>query len=290
MAEAQLRAEVMSLRRQNTSLTKRVHQLQGLLGELQSLWLEAPEDIQQQVQSALMVQTPRVSVAPTPLEDSPSVAETPGRRRAEGIRKAQCVTVGVQTEACQATPAGTPAASGRGSSSRVPKLGLGGQFGGQSFQPAARKASDDSELTPPNTARHRMDSDASDASSVGDVGDIVAIGEVTVSPEHYKAVCGALQEEAAARADLEQQVVMLSARGPRPSENSASPARPETLSRLERALEREAESRSKLVNCMDTLSQEWAWHELKAETWGHVASRGERLSTCRSTRLSGGRS
>jgi len=283
--EAQLRAEVMALRRQNTSLTKRVHQLQGLLGELQPLWLEAPEEIQQQVQSALTAQTPRVSVAPSSLEEPTSqpAAQTPGRLA--NVRRLASVTVAVQTDSVREVPAELS----RGAGSKIPKLGLGG-----AFRPPARQTpvggaaiKDDSELTPPNTARHRMDSDASDTSSVGDVGDIAAIGEVTVSPEHYRAVCGALQSEAAARADLEQQVAMLSARG-NPSEKS--PSRPETLSRLERALDREALSRGKLVSCMDTLSQEWSWHGLQVEAWGHVASRGERLSTSRSKRLDAGRS
>lgn len=58
--EAQLRAEVISLRRNNGSLQRRVTQLQGLLGELQPLWFSAPQEVQDKVQSALSSFTPRV--------------------------------------------------------------------------------------------------------------------------------------------------------------------------------------------------------------------------------------
>eukprot|EP00927_Polykrikos_kofoidii_P083843 TRINITY_DN868_c0_g1_i1.p1 TRINITY_DN868_c0_g1~~TRINITY_DN868_c0_g1_i1.p1 ORF type:complete len:501 (-),score=110.22 TRINITY_DN868_c0_g1_i1:141-1643(-) len=60
--EAQLRAEIITLRRSNAGLTQRVSQLQGLLGELQPLWLTAPEDVQEQVQLALAAFTPRLGV------------------------------------------------------------------------------------------------------------------------------------------------------------------------------------------------------------------------------------
>lgn len=86
MVEAQLRYEVFQLRRANASLQKRLSQLQGLLGELQPLWMEAPADVQEQVQLALAAHTPRMgdpSAALAPMSEEAPVSVSwdspPGR-------------------------------------------------------------------------------------------------------------------------------------------------------------------------------------------------------------------
>jgi len=76
-SETQLRAEVASLRRQNNSLQRRVSQLQGLLGELQPLWMSAPPGVQEQVQLALQLNTPRAGACAAVL--NPSALDLPCR-------------------------------------------------------------------------------------------------------------------------------------------------------------------------------------------------------------------
>merc|ERR1712166_1348057 len=78
-------------------------------------------------------------------------------------------------------------------------------------------------MTPPDTARHRMDSD-SESDNEDVLPDHKTIGMVTVSSEQYTHLLGTLEETAAARESLEQQVLSLSGRG-----NSSQAVSPDAL-------------------------------------------------------------
>eukprot|EP00747_Dinoflagellata_sp_TGD_P044528 gnl/TRDRNA2_/TRDRNA2_143322_c1_seq1.p1 gnl/TRDRNA2_/TRDRNA2_143322_c1~~gnl/TRDRNA2_/TRDRNA2_143322_c1_seq1.p1 ORF type:complete len:160 (+),score=31.81 gnl/TRDRNA2_/TRDRNA2_143322_c1_seq1:131-610(+) len=127
------------------------------------------------------------------------------------------------------------------------------------------------ETTPPNTARHRLDSEE-DQDSVSEAGDVEPT--ISISSEQYNRVLQTVKDEHAARKELEKEVDSLkrSQRGLLPS----GLATRGVLERLDKALVREEASRTGLIQCMDALSEEWSRLGLpsgdKANSqWGHIA-------------------
>lgn len=286
MVEMQLRAEIMTLRRSNATLTRRASQLQGLLGELQPLWLEAPCDVQDQVRLALEAHTPRAGICATALAslpeelelEAPAASQPPpssGRLTSTAVgyepsHRSVCRDPHLQMLEKMAgkrfsLEAIAAKANGSTSSLTVPQLKLPGNADvneeladkyqhlvanrkifpshvtvpqlslsaiSRCSQPpcmpqnaaCSLEAGDSSEnsvsdsdsdsvsaaggLTPPDTARHRLD-DSEDESD-GSFGiDEAKIGEVMVSADTYNDVLKALNEEIVARKRLERQLASL---------------------------------------------------------------------------------
>mmetsp|Transcript_31450 Transcript_31450/g.83788 ORF Transcript_31450/g.83788 Transcript_31450/m.83788 type:complete len:308 (-) Transcript_31450:436-1359(-) len=306
MVEMQLRAELLSLKRSQSSLTRRVSQLTGLVSELQPLWLTAPDDVQDQVQLALAAKTPRMGLCATllnPIREPISEAgDTPhtevhgvGRGKDDGVSEASsgasdCTGADSPSQSSRTSSNSAEAQSTQGPSQRLsvpplatlPALGklrgrgpplpktipLGLAMGVTKAQndPSASlsrrsgssvslKATDLERSTPPSTARHRMDEgDAADeaARALGEVSEEPALGEVTASREHYHAVLASLEAELAAKISLQEEVAAL--RSGRNAQHATD--------KLERQLLKESAARNSLLQSVDLVNAEWAWHGL----------------------------
>lgn len=324
-AEAQLRAEVFQLRRSNTSLNRRVSQMQGLLGELEPLWLDSPNAVQEQVQLAITAHTPRVGVVSSTLdalkeegqqEPAARALSPPVQKREElpatqsaaslpwpavgvlpaaasrdtSINRTSPVTSDRQWQrpqpkqpmqtavspkpgglSCTSPPSGTPAKP-------VPQLSLG-------FNNRLSQASAVSDAEAPNT--HRMDDDDDD--DLEHVGGTADVGQVTASPEHYKALLGSLKTEMAARQKLEQELkslrqddrTRLPERDTTDSAPDSVPLQPDAIARLNLALATEERSRRSLLETVHAASEEWEWYHLPTgkhatQAWGVLAPNGAR--------------
>lgn len=251
---------MLALKRSQASLTKRVSQLTGMLSELQPLWLSAPGDVQEQVQLAINAQTPRLGVCASALgstaDCNPSKAEggapsvsaaggSQGPRALEG----ECAPLsGSQGASPRSVPALEKLPNPEGSTA-CKAFGAGRH----SLNPGPD--SDDNEviITPPSTARHRLDDD--DSAGEGEP----ALGEVTASSEHYHAVLASLTAEIAARKNLEEEVTAL--RRGRDVELTTAHPQAGLVAALESALKNGDASRKNLRSLTDSLAAEWAWHK-----------------------------
>jgi len=230
MVEVQLRAEMLTLKRSEASLAKRVSQLTGMLTELQPLWVCAPTDVQEQVQLAITAQTPRQGICASALgthQPFPEASKVP-----------------VSVPPLRKSP--------------ISGMLAGARTGAHSFSGESDSDDIDEKATPLSTARHRLDDD--DSAGEGEP----VLGQVTASSEHYHSVLASLTSEIAARKSLEEEVAAL--RHGRDVELTT--ARPQTglVAALERALEKGNAQRQSLRSCTDSLAAEWAWHKWPSST------------------------
>lgn len=285
--EAQLRAEVIQLRRSNSSLDRRVGQLHGLLGELEPLWLESPSDVQEQVQLAITQHTPRVGVAAAALsgaakEDEPApfadiqrlpgaavagAMPSPAREAGQWQGNSPAMLSGGRTE--QRSPHGSSPLRGT-PAKPVPQLSLGLSKLNTAAAMNPRLSTCSAASDPPLT--HRMDEEDDDDLEQADEP---AVGQVTASPEHFREMMGTLEAETFARQELEEQLKAL--RESAAAAASAPPQRSaEVAATLERALLDEERSRRQLLEAVAAATEEWEWHglptgEAATASWGVLA-------------------
>lgn len=298
MVEMQLRAELLSLKRSQSSLTRRVSQLTGLVSELQPLWLTAPDDVQDQVQLALAAKTPRMGLCATllnPIREPISEAGDTPHSEEHGVSQASsgesdCTQAHSPSQSSKTSSNSAEVQSTQGPSQRLsvppltklPALGkLQGRgpplpktipFGlamgvtkaqndssaslsRRSSSSVSLNATDLERSTPPSTARHRMDEgDSADeaAHALGEVVEEPALGEVTASMEHYHAVLASLEAEISAKISLQEEVAAL--RSGRNAQHATD--------KLERQLLKESAARNSLLQSVDFVNAEWAWHGL----------------------------
>jgi len=297
MVEMQLRAELLSLKRSQSSLTRRVSQLTGLVSELQPLWLTAPGDVQDQVHLALAAKTPRLGLCATLLkpiaEPIPEVGDAPPVEESSGVNEdgdSQASSgasdgTGAESRADSATQSpGTSSTSVEAHTSQQPSqrlsvppltklpdlgklqvplpktipfgLAMGGKKAPHDSSASVSRSTDLERMsTPPSTARHRIDEDDSsddDEPELTKGCDEPELGEVTASKEHYLEVLASLESEISARKTLEEEVAAL-----RSGRNAQY-----ATEKLERQLLRESSARNNLLQSLDLVNAEWAWHGL----------------------------
>lgn len=305
--ETQLRAEVISLRRSNASLTRRVNQLQALLGQLQPLWLESPPELQGQVQQALTCATPRLPATSPALEASlhkEGADPVAGDVKpwvwdpvAQGLRSPPSAVRSAPPSAMRGPPsmrtAGERGGEGAGEPQKRSPSPLAEEApeaeprgDGAAPAPSAGPASARREVPKlgllalhehgelcfhRDTVQHQIGDDSdSDDDSESDPAEVapVPLGEVTVSSEQYNSVLKLLQHEADMRAELERKVCELQQAGAPQSAGLTS--RGATTSRGGKAAPRARECKSvaQATSFGDVLSAFFGQDTLPA-AWRH---------------------